>query len=73
VRNFWLEAIIDGRKTALTGGPRSKDGGMIISLKVRDRGKGRRILNIYCSEENDVLFIDAQAGGECILAKQFKR
>lgn len=32
VRNFWIEAEIDGRKTKLSGGPRSKDGGFILDI-----------------------------------------
>ena len=28
VRNFWIDGSIDGRATDVTGGPRSRDGGM---------------------------------------------
>ena len=36
VRNFYIKADIDGRKTKLAGGPASKDGGMNISIFQRD-------------------------------------
>lgn len=39
VRNFWVEASIDGRKAKFASGPRSKTGG--IQLTVRQRNKGQ--------------------------------
>ena len=38
VRNFWLDALIDGRRSRLASGPRSKDGGFILDIYMRDRG-----------------------------------
>lgn len=38
VRNFWIEADIDGRWTALKGGPRSRDGGFSLTVYIRDNG-----------------------------------
>jgi hypothetical protein len=38
MRNFWINARIDGRKTRLTGGPQSKTGGLELTLYVRDQG-----------------------------------
>jgi hypothetical protein len=35
VRNFWIEADIDGQKTRLVGGPRQKDGGFQLEIKMR--------------------------------------
>lgn len=32
VRNFWIDADIDGRQTMLGGGPRSSDGGMDVTI-----------------------------------------
>lgn len=31
VRNFYMDAVIGGRKTVLTGGPSTKDGGNLIT------------------------------------------
>lgn len=38
VRNFWIEAEIDGRKTELAGGPISKTGGFSLRVKMRNDG-----------------------------------
>lgn len=38
VRNFWVTAHIDGRRTDLEGGPSSRDGGIRLTIKQRDRG-----------------------------------
>lgn len=38
VRNFWLEASIDGRDTDLAGGPQSKDGGFEAKVLIRADG-----------------------------------
>lgn len=37
VRNFWLTACSDGNRPVSTG-PRAKDGGMILRLRIRERG-----------------------------------
>lgn len=39
VRNFWIAADIDGRKTELHGGPVRKDGGFTLHVYVRDEGR----------------------------------
>lgn len=51
VRNFWLEADIDGRKTKLVGGPQPKNGGMYIELFVRHKGEVRPLCSIHCYNE----------------------
>ena len=38
IRNFWIEARIDGRSSELSGGPQSKDGGFSLILRQRDKG-----------------------------------
>ncbi len=38
VRNFWVELSIDGRPTPIAGGPRNKDGGFDLVVKMRDKG-----------------------------------
>ena len=46
VRNFWVEADIDGRETNANGGPRSKDGGMDVTIYQRDDGEIKTVLRI---------------------------
>ena len=53
VRNFYLVADIDGRKEALTGGPRSKDGGMYIRVNARKNGASVSACTIVCYFDPD--------------------
>ena len=46
VRNFWIEANVDGRKTKLTGGPRSKDGGLALDIFMRSDGASEKVVHI---------------------------
>jgi hypothetical protein len=39
VRNFWIEASIDGRSADFNGGPQSKDGGFRLTIKQRADGE----------------------------------
>ena len=52
IRNFYLDAEIDGRKTDLHGGPQSKKGGMDIRIWQRKEGKPVPAFNIICMEKN---------------------
>ena len=58
VRNFWIEADIDGKETILKGGPRSKTGGMRIVVNQRDNGQIKEALRIYCSEVDGKLYAE---------------
>ena len=53
VRNFWIEAKIDGRNTALSGGPQRKDGGFGLTIYQRDNGSITRALNIMGRVKDD--------------------
>ena len=57
MRNFWIESQVDGRETPLTGGPRSKDGGFNLKVKVRDQGASTLGLDIRGWEENGKLHV----------------
>lgn len=50
VRNFWVEASIDGRSSILSGGPKSKGGGFDLDISVRNDG----------GVESDVIRISGQ-------------
>ncbi len=47
VRNFWMDANIDGRDTKLSGGPRNKVGGFDIRLRQRDMGRVTEAVTIF--------------------------
>lgn len=52
VRNFYVEANIDGRATTLGGGPKSKTGEMTVRLYQRDDGAITDALLIECKERD---------------------
>lgn len=61
MRNFYMTANIDGRSTAVTGGPQRKDGGMVIEVRQRDKGNSVTratawvAFRVRCDEENGKL------------------
>lgn len=63
VRNFWLDAKIDGRKTKLAGGPQRKDGGMRIQIYQRDCGEITNPITIYCVERDGELSTEITVDG----------
>lgn len=46
VRNFWIEADIDGRKSRFASGPVRKDGGFDLTIYIRDDGSVKRALSV---------------------------
>lgn len=46
VRNFWLEADIEGRKATFTGGPQRADGGFVLTIFQRDKGSVTKAMEI---------------------------
>ena len=55
MRNFWIEVKIDGRKTLLKGGPKSKTGGFELTLYQCDRGKSVKSLSLTGKEHEGQL------------------
>lgn len=53
MRNFWLEASVDGRENNVTGGPRSNSGQMDISVYQRVFGSSVEVVNVNCVPEGD--------------------
>lgn len=58
-RNFWIEADVDGRQSALEGGPRGKDGGIDLTINIREGGgiskKALRVIGRRTGEKGLVL------------------
>lgn len=46
IRNFWVDAEVDGRANKLAGGPIAKTGGLTVSIKQRDNGSITEPYNI---------------------------
>lgn len=54
VRNFWVSGTIDGRRTAIAGGPKSPTGGMHLMIHVRQRGEiVHNVLNVQGVVKNE--------------------
>lgn len=65
VRNFWIDGSIDGRETWLSGGPKSKSGGMRIQIFQRDEGGIEEAVRVRCWESGGKLItvVDAKVPG----------
>ena len=70
LRNFWIEAAIDGRRTELTGGPVNRHGGLTATIYQRKDGAKETAVKIRCYEEDGQLFTRVDIGGT--LAGVFK-
>jgi hypothetical protein len=53
VRNFYIDADIDGRRTGLSGGPASKTGGLSATILVRHAGSILRAVQIRAHARAD--------------------
>ena len=74
VRNFYLDAEIDGRSTRLTGGPQSKDGGFYLSVKQRSNNAVTTPLVVEGeADENGELLLRIWYNGELITKHRTKR
>ena len=74
VRNFWIDASIDGRKTELAGGPASKEGGMNVVIKQRSNGGIVKAAVINCYEVDGNLVTDiVNNDGELVATFETKR
>ena len=71
MRPFWIDFNIDGRKNNLTGGPKSKDGGLKGDIFVNINGKSISVLKIDCFVKSDKKKILITAAGEIIYEKVF--
>ena len=69
VRNFWVDAQIDGRKTDLSGGPASKEGGMNIVIKQRSEGGIVTAFRVYCYEVDGELFTEVCTGSGALVTR----
>ncbi len=70
IRNFWIEANIDGYKTSPSGGPRSKDDGMNIIVYQREDGRIKKAIEISClafnGELQSTVYIDGKKVGSYV-------
>jgi hypothetical protein len=67
VRNWWIEADIDGRQTYLSGGPRNKGGGFRLDIYQRSNGNITKAgyLEGFCGADGQ-LVLRGDVGGTYI-------
>ena len=74
VRNFYVEADIDGRQTMLGGGPKAKDGGMTVHIHQRVGGEITDSVKIRCTERNGKLLTEVfSPNGICVYTCETER
>ena len=66
LRNFWVTAEVDGRKTPVKFGPRAKDGGFRMTIYMRAEGDSTRavIIEGKALEDDKILLIVDPTGGQ---------
>jgi len=64
VRNFWVDAQVDGRQEDLGSGPRAKDGGMTLQVYQRDDGGIVKALSIWGTTRTDGTLVLQIADGK---------
>ena len=74
VRNFWLDARIDGRTNPLSSGPKGRDGGFQLAILSRDRGEvfgtAVQVIGRCCGSKLVVTVLD---GNREVLRKETAR
>ena len=74
VRNFWLDAEIDGRRRHLAAGPRSKDGGFRLRILHRHHGDISPMpLCIVGRCSDGKLTLTISDGGQSVFVKETER
>jgi len=69
VRNFWIEAKVDGRKTPIAFGPQGKDGGFELTVHMRNKGEVERVLTMSgWVASNGMLCLSARTGDLALIA-----
>lgn len=64
VRNFWIDGDIDGRQTYLSGGPRSKSGGMDVTIYQREDGCIKTAVKVFCRAYGSKLITTVDVNGK---------
>ena len=64
VRNFWIEADVDGYKTMLKGGPRSKEDGLSVKLFQRSEGNITTAVKIDCFVDSEGKLVTVIKNGD---------
>lgn len=72
VRNFWIDADIDGRATHLSGGPSNRGGGFQLRIYMRDDGESKLAYVIEGMADSDVIALKVWNESENKIVHQIK-
>lgn len=74
VRNFWLSADIDGRRSRFASGPRARDGGFRLDIYHRERGDiSPKPLCVSGRCTRGTLSIIVENGDDIVFTKEVER
>jgi hypothetical protein len=74
VRNFWLNADIDGRRSRFASGPRGRDGGFRLDIYHREQGCiSPRALHIFGRCIQGKLRISVEDGNDPVFVRETER
>lgn len=66
VRNWWIEVQVDGRKGRIACGPVSKSGGFSLTIKQRDKGAIRTVIDCVGDAEDGRLSLSLTSGSDVL-------
>lgn len=70
VRNFWIDADVDGYANRFGAGPRNKEGGFDLSIKMRNDGEIETAIRITgIADENGNLGLIVWNGDDKLLTR----
>lgn len=70
VRNFWIDADVDGYTNRFGAGPRNKEGGFDLSIKMRNDGEIETAIRITgIADENGNLGLIVWNGDDKLLTR----
>jgi len=74
VRNFWLNADIDGRRSRFASGPRARDGGFRLDIYHRERGDiSPKPLRVSGRCVKGTLSVTVEDGDDTVFQKEVQR
>jgi len=65
VRNFWVEAEVEGRKSKIAFGPQGKEDGFRLTVYIRNKGEVEEVAHVEgASIEGRTLMLWVDCAGE---------
>jgi len=58
VRNWWITSDVEGRKSRIDFGPKSKDGGFAVHVYQRVNGSPKKVATMNGFVNNDTLILE---------------